>query len=166
MMPKVYPASRGRNARYPDIVKAIREAGHPVYDFRAANSGFRWSCQTYEEYIRELETDPAVAAAFKRDKDALVWADVCVLILPCGKSVHLEAAYASAQGKPVIVKFDLTELLQPELMYLLLDAGSGGVQFVTSTEELLTALRKIAPTDNTRDLAEQAARDDGRRPNG
>jgi hypothetical protein len=157
---KIYPASSWRNKAYPDIVAAMRADGHDVYDFRVANGGFRWSGTTYPEHICELETDPHVAAAFKRDKDALDWCDVCVLILPCGKSAHLEAMYASARGKPVIVKFCVEEPLQPELMYPLLAVGSGGVRFVTSTEELLSALRaheqKRHPAQSDRHLAEYA----------
>jgi hypothetical protein len=160
MMPKVYTASSWRNQHYPDDVKAIHEAGFPLYDFRAANGGFHWSCRTYEEYIRELETDPAVAAAFQRDKDGLDSCDVCVLILPCGVSAHLELMHVSDAGKPVIVKLDPVEPLKPELMYKLLAVGSGGVQFVTSTEELIAALQEIATTNNTRDLTEQAVRDE------
>jgi hypothetical protein len=63
------------------------------------------------------------------------------LILPCGKSAHLEAMYASDRNKLVIVKFDRGEPLQPELMYRLLGVGAGGVRYVTSTAELVATLR-------------------------
>jgi hypothetical protein len=157
---KIYPASSWRNEAYPGDVAAMRADAHDVYDFREANSGFRWSGTTYPEHICELETDPHVAAAFKRDKDALDWCDVCVLILPCGKSAHLEAMYASARGKPVIIKFCVEEPLQPELMYRLLAVGTGGVRFVTNTAELIAALRKSATINSTSELAKQLARDE------
>ena len=36
---KIYVASSWRNAFYPDVVKALREAGHEVYDFRNPPTG-------------------------------------------------------------------------------------------------------------------------------
>jgi hypothetical protein len=139
---KVYPASSWRNQHYGADVRAMRAAGHQVYDFRSANGAFRWpACSTLTEYIAALEFDPHVAAAFERDKEAIDWADALVLILPCGKSAHLEAMYASGQDKLVIVKFEPDEPLQPELMYRLLGIGAGGVRYVTSTADLLATLR-------------------------
>jgi hypothetical protein len=162
---KIYSASSWRNKHYPDIVTAMRANGHEVYDFRAANNGFRWSCQTWPEHIEQLKADLLVAAAFKRDKDALDWCDVLVLLRPCGISAHLEAMYASGKGKPVVVLFD-SEPFGPEkceLMYKLLEVGAGGVRFVTDIAELLTALRAhkqnavIKPTDDKiRGLVEYA----------
>lgn len=138
---KIYPASSWRNKHYPGDVDAMRGAGHSTYDFREANSDFRWSCRTLQEYIHQLEGDLLVAAAFERDHRALDWCDLCVLIRPCGISAHLEAMYASAKGKPVIIKHDPSETPNPELMLKLLEVGAGGVRHVTSTTELLAALR-------------------------
>jgi nucleoside 2-deoxyribosyltransferase len=47
--------------------------------------------------------------------DALNAADVTVLVLPCGRSAHLEAGYTAGQGKPVVILLDQT--FEPELMY-------------------------------------------------
>jgi len=140
-MTKIYPASSWRNEVYGADVAAMRADGHEVYDFREANGAFRWSCTTLREYIDQLEADPQVAAAFERDRAALDWCEVLVLILPCGKSAHLEAMFASAAGKLVVVKLDPEAPSQPELMYRLLAVGTGGVRFVTSTAEMLAALR-------------------------
>ena len=41
--------------------------------------------------------------AFQEDKKWLDWAEVCLLILPAGKSAHLEAGYAKGQGKQLII---------------------------------------------------------------
>jgi hypothetical protein len=140
---KIYPASSWRNELYPLLVRVLRSAGHEVYDYREDND-FRWSCSTLEEYVRQLELpDPFVAAAFLRDKKALDWCDVLILLMPCGRSAHLEAMYASSIGKPVIVLFDKDEPW--ELMYLLLAVGPGGVRFVTSIDGLRAALTSLAP---------------------
>ena len=45
-MAKIYVASSWRNQYYPEVVKALREAGHEVYDFRnppRGGNGFRWT---------------------------------------------------------------------------------------------------------------------------
>jgi hypothetical protein len=153
---KIYPASSWRNRHYPVVVNKLRAIAE-VYDWRQANRGFSWSCSTWQEYAQQLEIDPLAAAAFQRDKDALDRCDVLVLITPCGSSAHLEAAYASAAGKPVIVLFDATAPLQPstdcELMLKLLAAGAGGVRYVADIPELLAALCSHG-------LAEQLARDE------
>jgi hypothetical protein len=39
---------------------------------------------------------------------------VCVIVLPCGKSAHLEAGYAIGAGKPTVI---MLENGDPELMY-------------------------------------------------
>ena len=43
---KIYVASSWRNKWFPGVVRALRNAGHDVYDFRNppdGGSGFRWS---------------------------------------------------------------------------------------------------------------------------
>ncbi len=41
--------------------------------------------------------------AFEEDKKWLDWADCCLLILPAGKSAHLEAGYTKGKGKRLII---------------------------------------------------------------
>ena len=70
--------------------------------------------------MQEL-SNPIALQGFKYDKEGLDWCDTCILLLPCGKSAHLEAGYAIGQGKPTLVVLH-TDRFEPELMYLL--AGS------------------------------------------
>jgi hypothetical protein len=143
-MRKIYVASSWRNAIQPEIVAALRAEGHEVYDFRNPgpnNYGFAWSevnpnwlDWTPEQFVRDLYAEhPAVTRGFKFDKDALDWCDTCVLVLPCGRSAHLEAGYAAGKGKLVLFYLH-PERFEPELMYLL---GDG---CVTSVRELLRFL--------------------------
>lgn len=105
------------------------------------NYGFAWSevnpnwlDWTPEQFIKDLYAGhPAVTRGFKFDKDALDWCDTCVLVLPCGRSAHLEAGYAAGKGKLVLFYLH-PERFEPELMYLL---GDG---CVTSVRELLRLL--------------------------
>lgn len=121
---KVYVALSWRNAIQPAVVMALRMAGHEVYDFRhpaPGNGGFQWSAidpnwqeWTPDAYLAGLE-HPAAEEGFGLDMAGLNGADVTVLVLPCGRSAHLEAGYAAGQDKPVIILIDPT--FEPELMY-------------------------------------------------
>lgn len=134
---KIYLASSWRNPDQPEAVRLLRGKGHEVYDFRnpeEGNKGFAWSAidpdwqnWTVSEFAKALK-HPVAEEGYLFDKMALDWCDVLVLLLPCGKSAHLEAGYASGQGKPVCIVMDSGE---PELMYKL---ASGGV--FQSMEEL------------------------------
>ncbi len=45
-MAKIYVASSWRNKYYPEVVEALRAAGHEVYDFRNpphGGAGFHWT---------------------------------------------------------------------------------------------------------------------------
>ena len=100
-MAKIYVASSWRNPYQPEVVAALRKAGHEVYDFRNPEDnpgGFHWAdvapdWQDWQpaEYIRNL-SHPVAEKGFKADLNAMRWADTCVLVLPCGRSAHTEAS--------------------------------------------------------------------------
>lgn len=128
-MAKVYVASSWRNARQPCIVATLRDAGHEVYDFRnplPGDRGFHWSDidpdwkQWTPAQLREALDHPIAVAGYRSDKEAMDWADVCVLVMPCGRSAHLEAGYFSSgmNGKELVILLSDGE---PELMYNLAD---------------------------------------------
>ena len=118
----------------PEVVAALRKAGHEVYDFRNPKDnpgGFHWSdvdenWQDWqpEEYIRNL-THPVAEKGFKADMDAMLWADTCVLVLPCGRSAHTEAGWFAGRGLKTIVY--MPEKQEPELMYKLFDRVVGNL---------------------------------------
>jgi nucleoside 2-deoxyribosyltransferase len=151
-MRKIYLASSWRNPMQPLAVQVLRDAGHEVYDFRnpaPGDTGFAWSeidpcwmAWDPERFARAL-ANPIAKAGFQSDKDALDWCDTCVLLLPCGRSAHLEAGYAIGQGKPTIIV--LAEVgLEPELMYLL--AGQSCiVPDITQMLERINALGEVTP---------------------
>jgi len=137
---KVYVASSWRNLIQPDVVKMLVEAGHDVYDFRNPfqnGTGFRWADiasdwedWSSEELINGLE-HPLASKGFKSDMDALDWAEAVVMVMPCGRSSHLELGYAVGQRKKTVVLLSQSE---PELMYKMAD------YLVTDTEQMLHAL--------------------------
>ena len=148
MKRKIYVASSWRNPYQPNIVHTLRSEGHDVYDFRHSkpgDSGFSWGDiaaggqgWTPEEYIARLK-HPIAQAGFASDKDALDWCDMCVLVLPCGRSAHLEAGYAIGQGKPTIILLHEDNIV-PELMYLL----AGHSRIVPDIDGMLTAIAQEA----------------------
>jgi hypothetical protein len=142
---KVYVASSWRNSIQPEIVRVLREASHEVYDFRnpaPGQHGFAWSevnsdwlNWTPEQFIKDLYSGhPAVERGFHLDRTALEWCEACVLVLPCGRSAHLEAGYCVGRGKRVIFYLH-PDRFEPELMYLL---GNG---CTCSTVELVEMLK-------------------------
>ena len=50
------------------------------------------------------------------------WADACVLVLPCGRSAHLELGWFVGQGKATCVLHKADDPIEPELMAKMCDA--------------------------------------------
>lgn len=144
---RIYVASSWRNALQPAAVAALRSAGHEVYDFRhpaPGNDGFQWravdpgwSAWSVERYVEGL-AHPTARSGFALDMDALRRCDACALIVPCGRSAHLEAGWAIGAGKRTVVYLPAGEPFEPELMYLMADA------IVTTPGSLVEAFRARA----------------------
>lgn len=130
---KLYVASSWRNENLQQIaVHYLRRAGHEVYDFihppGGDHLGFSWGeidphwrGWTPEPYLDALQHETAIAG-FGSDFGAMQWADACVLLLPCGRSAHLEAGWFVGAGKPLYIVLDESEFpapggSNPELMY-------------------------------------------------
>ena len=146
---RVYVASSWRNRDQPIVVQTLRSAGQEVYDFRhpaPGDHGFNWKQLNPEEpppgqprawgaaYWRAMLAHPVARAAYDHDFGALKWCDVCVLVLPAGRSASWELGWCMGQGKPAIVL--ALEPTEPELMFR--DA-----QIVGSLADMLIELAKI-----------------------
>jgi len=142
-MARIYVASSWRNAAQPEVVTVLRNAKHSVYDFRNppyGNSGFAWSRLdpewqqwTAKEYLHHLRTSPVAALGYVSDLRGMEWADTCVLVLPSGRSAHLEAGWFAGRGKRCIILTQDGE--EPELMALMAD------EICVSMNEVLAVLR-------------------------
>lgn len=126
-MARIYLASSWRNPYQPEYVELLRAVGHQVYDFRNPpnSSGFKWGdiglsvpC-TATDYRAALLTHPRASQGFMVDFAAMRWADTGLLVLPCGRSAHLELGWMSGAGKRTIILTRDGE--EPELMALLAD---------------------------------------------
>lgn len=126
-MKKIYIASSWRNDLQPSLVSFLVKRGFQVYDFRNPpyKKGFQWSFidenwlnWDTKEFIKAL-SHPIACSGFGSDFDAMHEADVCVLLLPCGRSAHAEAGWMKGAGKKVYVL--QLEKEEPELMYKMFD---------------------------------------------
>ncbi|MBX3736706.1 MAG: hypothetical protein KF715_08460 [Candidatus Didemnitutus sp.] len=127
-MRRIYVASSWRNLLQPEVVQELYRDGHLVYDFRnpaPTTRGFAWSeidpnwmNWTAKEYVAALD-HPIAKRGFASDFNAMKWADTFLLVLPCGRSAHLELGWAAGQGKQTIVLTRDGE--EPELMVKMCD---------------------------------------------
>ena len=139
---KIYVASSWRNRHQPSIVKLLRSWGHDVYDFRNPPDGSAsdweelvkdWESWSIDEYMEAL-VHPLAEDGYDSDFRAMQDCDALVMVMPCGRSAHLEAGWAVGKGKPVAIL--LMELSEPELMYKM-------AAIVRDTEELSAWLKSI-----------------------
>jgi hypothetical protein len=124
---KIYLASSWRNATQPSVLSMLRRHGHEVYDFRNPPGGIvggfqwmaldpDWQSWSANDYRKHLAL-PHAQLGFNSDFDGMKWADVGVLLLPCGRSAHLELGWMAGAGKRTIILTRDGE--EPELMALL-----------------------------------------------
>jgi hypothetical protein len=140
-MSRIYLAASWRNPYHGDVLNALRLSGHEVYDFKNPpySTGFKWSdiglalpC-TAADYRTALYSHPRAAQGFNADFSAMRWADTCVMLLPSGRSAHLELGWMAGAGKRTIILTRDGE--EPELMALLAD------HICITLEEVLEKLR-------------------------
>lgn len=151
---KIYVASSWRNPYQPGMVDVLRDVGHEVYDFRhppgGDHLGFSWSdvdpawvSWTALEYMLALD-HPIAAAGYESDFAAMQWADAGVLVLPCGRSAHLEAGWFVGAGKPLYIVLDEAEFRPDaghhvtELMYRM------ATGICRNASDLLTYIGRVA----------------------
>lgn len=118
-MSKIYIASSWKN--YKDIRQLatfLRIWGHEVFDFTDPDyrpehfDKFSFGPTVFDaselgpreeiDWIEFLDAEQT-KRAYKADKAGLDWADTVVLVLPAGRSAHLEAGYGAGKGKRLII---------------------------------------------------------------
>ena len=161
-MSRIYLASSWRNEAQPAAVQLLRLAGHEVYDFRNPDhglGGFHWSdidpdWQSWspEAYRKHLLQSPVAAQGYLTDFRAMKWCDTCVLLLPCGRSAHLELGWCAGAGKRTVICLSDGE---PELMNLLADDIC--IDMVAVVKLLAPACGRIGPRSEVTDYQVQLA---------
>jgi len=136
----VYVASSWRNMMHAAVCATLRSAGIAHYDFKNPpnGAGFGWrevktagvpsaaettapkgsDWEQVDEYLGMVD-HPRAVEGFAADFGAMQKADTFVLVLPCGKSAHLELGWAVGAGKRTAIL--LEDPVEPELMYRMVD---------------------------------------------
>jgi nucleoside 2-deoxyribosyltransferase len=111
MLKSVYVIGSLRNPKIPLIASCIETAGIEAFQswYSAGNrADDEW--QAHEKFqghsYKEALKGWAARHVFEFDKFHLDRVDGAVLVLPAGKSSHLEAGYMVGRGKPVYILFD------------------------------------------------------------
>lgn len=108
----IYVASSWRNPYQQDVVSFLRDHGHEVYDFRSPtieDPKFHWSeidkdwKWWHPERFVEGLNHPLAVAGFHSDFSAMEASDTCVLVLPSGRSSHLEAGWFVGHEKRLFI---------------------------------------------------------------
>src|SRR4051794_19474095 len=104
-MTKIYIASSWRNEHYDGVRGMIEQAGYEVHDWRNAATAFRWDAidpdyrtWTPDQYTEALN-HPLAKTGFRNDHEGMIASDICGLLLPSGRSAHVEAGYMGGRGK-------------------------------------------------------------------
>ena len=106
---KIYIAGSWKNAENVIILAGmLRTKNHEVDAFCEAREGrtiFSFNDIPDADGLDGITmlNEPIVKKAFEEDKKWIDWADSVVMLLPCGKSAHLEAGYAKGTGKNLYI---------------------------------------------------------------
>jgi hypothetical protein len=115
-------AGRWRNSdKVSDLAQKIRKKGYEAYCFIDATRAVHKIDKDPEVYMSDFEkrdwrNDSHVKAVFERDMTNERNSNVFVMLLPVGKSCHIEAGVAYGMGKKCILIGEQTEA---ESLYLI-----------------------------------------------
>jgi len=114
---KIYLASSWKmKSTVLEMAKSLKCAGHEVDAFCDDSNGrvsFNWT--ELLDIMKDENTDITkldaidmmkhwrVKEAFQDDKRFIDWADALIMLMPCGRSSHLEAGYAAGKGKKLYI---------------------------------------------------------------
>ena len=106
---KIYLASSWKNKKEVLVLaERLETEGFEVDAFCRATDkryAFHWSELVDDEDelanydAIEMLADPRTQRAFKEDKKWLDWSDTVIMLMPCGRSSHLEGGYAKGKDK-------------------------------------------------------------------
>lgn len=110
-MKSIYVIGSLRNERITEIAKELRRVGLDAFDdWMAAGPTADDSWKTYEidrgRTYQESLQGHAARHVFDFDKYHLDRCDAALLVLPAGKSGHLELGYMSGKGRPTFILLD------------------------------------------------------------
>lgn len=110
-MSKIYLTGALKNREIISLANDIRELGHDVFDdwiSPGEETDQKWQeyederGRSYEEALNGYHAN----IVFNYDLHHLKEAELVIMVLPCGKSGHLEFGWAIGQGKKGYILFD------------------------------------------------------------
>ena len=109
--PLIYLMGSLRNEQIPHMAKKIRALGFEVFDDwfspgPEADDFWRKYEKVRGSTYKEALSNWAAKHVYEFDKYHIDRSDIGVLIMPAGKSGHLELGYMIGQGKPCIIYFE------------------------------------------------------------
>lgn len=140
---RLYLIGSLRNPEVPLLAERLRGSGHEVFDdWFAAGPEADDMWQRYEQargrsYSQAL-AGYAAGHVFEFDKHHLDLADGGILLLPAGKSGHLELGYMIGQGKPCFILCPV----EPERFDVMYKFATGVFSDEKNLMEALDELRK------------------------
>lgn len=139
-MTSIYVIGSLRNPNIPDIGNKLRELGYDVFDDWFAAGPTADDCwKEYEQrrgrgYARAIK-GAAARHVFEFDHKHLTRCKACLLVLPAGKSGHLEFGWMLGRGKWGYVLFDGEPGERWDVMYQFAD------RLFFSVDEMLQGLK-------------------------
>jgi nucleoside 2-deoxyribosyltransferase len=139
---KIYVIGALRNPAIPQFANELTELGFEVFaDWYAAGPDADDYLRDYAkargwDYKQTLQSHAAVNI-FKFDKDHLDQSDIAILLMPAGKSGHLELGYVRGKGKLAFILFDKTPE-RVDIMYQFAD------EIFFTKQELFERLKPLA----------------------
>lgn len=139
----IYLIGSLRNPEVPELAKILRENGFEVFDdwyaagFEADDKWKEYEIGRGRSYTEAL-SGFAADHVFQFDKAHLERATAVVLILPAGKSGHLELGYALGRGKKGYILLD-NDPGRFDVMYKF------ATMVTTNLEEIIDDLRQVGP---------------------
>jgi|SRR6185295_7991291 len=142
-MISVYLIGSLRNPKISELAIRLRQHGFDVFDDWSSpgpETDEYW--QKYEKqrgrsYAEALQGYHA-KEVFDFDKQHLDRCDVAVLVLPAGKSGHLELGYIVGKGKPGFILLEDKEPERYDIMYLF------ATGIFVSEDDMVTKLKEIS----------------------
>lgn len=117
----LYVASSWRNEYFEDVLDSLEQNGVPYFNFR--NNGFDWAQVNSDfkdvsvEEFKDMLKHPYAVEGFHKDMSALQQCNACLLVMPCGRSAHLELGYCIGWRKPCAIYIPKAVTVEAELMY-------------------------------------------------
>src|SRR3990167_7516690 len=110
-MKKIYIIGALKNWRVVNLHLELQEAGFEVFSSwltPGAHADEYWRTYSKQRKLTQKEAlkDWSAQHIFNFDKTHLDRCDIAVMLMPCGKSGHLELGYIRGQGKKGYILFD------------------------------------------------------------